>query len=171
MAKFQPPFSDEQLPEETYGWRDAAFANHLARFIVEGFPEGKFTKRFYSRLMQEFGHIAHFNREGFWSTWFCATEQQLDFLRSLTSDCWTPMERAVRSWVIQSGLIAQYQAKLAAEIEARERAILVALKAKYEPDGVPVKLNTAPLPVAPVAPAQRRERASSSGIGQMGLGL
>jgi hypothetical protein len=38
----------------------ATFANQLMAFIAADFPESKFTKKFYNRLSQTFGMIAHY---------------------------------------------------------------------------------------------------------------
>jgi hypothetical protein len=38
----------------------ATFANQLMAFISADFPESKFTKKFYNRLSQTFGMIAHY---------------------------------------------------------------------------------------------------------------
>lgn len=47
----------------------AKFANHFVRFVKSGFKPTLFYSWFYKRLSMTFGHIAHFNRQGFWHTW------------------------------------------------------------------------------------------------------
>lgn len=48
----------------------AKFANKLAKFVENGFKESEFSKSFYNRLSLCFGHFAHYDKYGFWCTWF-----------------------------------------------------------------------------------------------------
>jgi hypothetical protein len=57
----------------------ADFANNLVRFINSGFHRKYWTKKLYQRLSNCFGHIAHFNAEGFYSTWFSSELQQREW--------------------------------------------------------------------------------------------
>ena len=59
----------------------AKFANHFFRFLAKGCPESLFHKWFYSRLSMTFGHIAHFNRGGFYDVWFATPAKRLAFIR------------------------------------------------------------------------------------------
>jgi hypothetical protein len=53
----------------------ADFGNAFLHFIESEWKETLFTKTFYNRLSNTFGHIAHFNRTTFYSTWFTRTRK------------------------------------------------------------------------------------------------
>jgi hypothetical protein len=120
----------------------AKFANQLMAFIAADFPESKFTKKFYNRLSQTFGMIAHYNVGGFFSTFFTDTEGKLRFLRCLVEwPCYgsseftfSDVERATSAAIQSTNYVEAYAARLAREIETRERQILVALQEKYQGD-------------------------------------
>lgn len=57
------------------------FCNAFKRFVEAGFPVEKFTKSFYNRLSMCFGHIAHYNKNGFYDVWFSSPERQHEFIR------------------------------------------------------------------------------------------
>jgi hypothetical protein len=88
-----------------------------------------------------FGHIAHFNRQGFFETFFTTTADKVRFFRmTLAHPCFgdptftcSDVERALQGWLRESGLLAKYEQRLADEMEAGERRELARLKAKYEP--------------------------------------
>lgn len=48
----------------------AKFANHFIKFWDSNFDKKYFKKWFYQRLMNTFGHIAHYNQLGFWEEFF-----------------------------------------------------------------------------------------------------
>jgi len=48
----------------------AKFANDLCRFVAADFKQTLFTEKMYRRLAMTFGHIAHFNRRGFFAEFF-----------------------------------------------------------------------------------------------------
>jgi hypothetical protein len=118
----------------------AAFANQLMAFIAADFPESKFTKKFYNRLSQTFGMIAHYNVDGFFSTFFTDTAGKLRFLRCLVEwPCYgsseftfSDVEHATSAAIQSTNYVEAYAAQLAREIETRERQILAALQEKYQ---------------------------------------
>ncbi len=118
-----------------------AFANRFVRFVQSDFSLKHFTEKFYRRLSNTFGNIAHYNRNGFWETFFTTTVDKVRFLEltlrwSWGGDpAWTygDVERALQDWLRTSGLLAQYRQRLAEETEAAERACLTRLQAKYGP--------------------------------------
>ena len=57
------------------------FVKHFIKFVEKGFPQHLFTKKFYNRLMNTFGHIAHYNQQGFWDTWFTCAADKARFLK------------------------------------------------------------------------------------------
>lgn len=118
----------------------AKFANHFVRFVEADFPASIFPKWFYTRLSMTFGHIAHYDISGFYGTWFANDRTKHEFLtHELRSGGWgdpaytyVDVERALKGWIIKSGLVETYAAKISAATEKAERATLAALKAKYE---------------------------------------
>lgn len=59
----------------------ARFANHFVNFVEEGFPSSLFYLWFYKELSDCFGHIAHYDRAGFFGTFFSDEEGKVDFLK------------------------------------------------------------------------------------------
>jgi hypothetical protein len=120
----------------------AKFANQFAKFVLSDFAASRFPHWFYNRLSMTFGHIAHYNQGGFYSTWFADTAGKLDFLKRTVehphygdpSFTYSDVEKVLHEWVRANGFITTYTDKLRKEREASERATLAALKAKYEPE-------------------------------------
>ena len=119
----------------------ARFANHFVRFVASGFKETLFHDWFYKRLSMTFGHIAHYNRGGFFSTFFESTQGKVDFLHQ-TLNPWTgfvgdpaftycDVERAIATWLETSGYPSLWADRLARETEQTELTQLARLRAKY----------------------------------------
>lgn len=95
----------------------ADFANHLVRFLTHGCPFSLFTKRFYNRLNKSFGHIAHYDRFGFYLEWFSTHQRRLAFLERLLSWAtygdpaytFSDVERAVQKHLQQTSLLQQFE--------------------------------------------------------------
>lgn len=49
-------------------------------FVKHGFQWSHFSDRIYKHLSLHVGHIAHFDRGGFWQTWFKDGEDRLAFI-------------------------------------------------------------------------------------------
>ena len=105
-----------------------------------------------------FGHIAHYDLRGFYSTWFADDAARLSFLRhTLAFPCYgdpaytfSDVERAIKAELRRRPLIGQYESRVAAAVRAREIAQLERLQAKY---GVPsTSANSVPLPMLPSVP-------------------
>lgn len=138
------PFTAEQFTAYDSGYETAEskakFANHLVRFIESDFKWTLFYDWFYTRLSMTFGHIAEFTRTGFYGVWCSDTESKLAFLRNIRDSrsfgepthCMVDVENAIRKWLTESGYLKRYENLLTKEIEAKERAELARLKAKYE---------------------------------------
>ena len=63
--------ADQFTPSRFSAAEDKAkFANHFVRFVDSGFKRTLFHKWFYVRLSMCFGHIAHYNRHGFYGHFF-----------------------------------------------------------------------------------------------------
>jgi hypothetical protein len=67
--------------EHTSSKEKAEWANRLASFIFNGFKYVDFSNLIYTRLSNCFGHIAHYNRETFYDTWFSSPAKQADFIK------------------------------------------------------------------------------------------
>jgi hypothetical protein len=132
--------ADQFTPTKFDTAQDKAwFANHFIKFVESGFEQRHFTDRFYRRLSNTFGFIAHFNRLEFWETFFTTTTDKLRFLEiTLSYPCygdgaWTysDVERVIQSWLAVDGTLAKFRERLAAEVEAGERVELERLRRKY----------------------------------------
>ena len=55
-------------------------------FVKNDFDEAKFTKRLYDHLIQHCSFIAHYNKEGFYSTYFKNPEDTIHFLSQFDKD-------------------------------------------------------------------------------------
>ena len=145
----------------------ARTTNAILKFIDSGFDRDLFTRQVYSGgLMYMFGHIAHYNQSGFFSTWFDSDSDILNWLVYVSearlygdADCTLiEVERIVQKFVRDSGLIALYEGRIARAQEEAERAQLAALKAKYEgSDGDGLFLSTAEREALRNAPAKARK--------------
>jgi hypothetical protein len=117
----------------------AWFANQFVKFVESGFEQHHFTDRFYRRLSNTFSHIAHFNRLGFWETFFATTEGKVRFLEitqrhpCFGDPAWTysDAERILQSWLAVDGTLAKWRERLAGEVEAGERAEFERLRSKF----------------------------------------
>ena len=157
----------------------AKFANHFLRFMSKGFPERSFTQGFYQRLSNCFSHMAHYDRHGFWGTFFTSTEGRLAFIDHTLrgggygDPAWTycDVELAIRRRVGEAGVLQAYRIARAAEIEGAERELLRRLTAKYDPtvegDLVALPEATASLPSSVVG--LPRPRSSRGPAIQLGL--
>lgn len=119
------------------------FYQHFIRFVESDFQEALFYNWFYRKLSMTFGHIAHYDKGGFYATFFSETEGKVRFLEATLQGggygdpafTFSDVENALRAWVISKGLLDEYRNRLLAEEEAAERALLRRLKQKYEGEG------------------------------------
>jgi hypothetical protein len=110
--------------------KKARFAKTFIRFVQADFPSRQLTKAFYHRLALTFGYSAHFDRFDFYGDFFTTTEGTVDFLRqTLQWPCdgdpsftYSDVERAIQSWLLQNGVLAQHEQRLAEETQAVEKA-------------------------------------------------
>jgi len=118
----------------------AWFANQFVKFVEGGFSKRHFTQRFYRRLSNTFGHIAHFNQHEFWNTFFATTADKLKFLeQTLAGPCYgdpaatySDVERELQRWLAIAGTLDTFRRQLAAEFRAAERAEYERLRARFE---------------------------------------
>jgi hypothetical protein len=121
----------------------ADFANQFVKFVESGYSRDAFPKRFYQRLSNTFGHIAHYNQDNFYAEFFSTLEGRLEFARITETreifgdPLWTfsDAERAIQAWAIEYGMFKKAQEELNKATEQRERNLLAQLKAKYESKG------------------------------------
>ena len=67
-----PPFEPSAFTPTKFSTTEdkAWFGNTLLKFLANDSPQTGFTTRLYHRLSLTFGHIAHFNKYGFYETFF-----------------------------------------------------------------------------------------------------
>ena len=115
------------------------FFQQFQRFVLSDFKRTIFPKWFYRQLSMTFGHIAHFDQDGFYATFFKSLSGKIHFLQQTVewnmggdpAYTYSDVERALKAWVLEVGLIRAYCAKQEAVIEQEERATLSRLQAKY----------------------------------------
>lgn len=115
------------------------FFRQFQRFVSSGFARKYFTQRFYNRLSNTFGHIAHCDIHGFWAAHFTCTRDQLAFLQQTVQwPCWgdptytySDVESALRKWVLREGYIDAFAQRLEVEIRNEELALLAVLQTKH----------------------------------------
>lgn len=81
------------------------FAKHFIRFVESGFNKNLFYKWFYTRLSMTFGHIAHYNKDGFYAYFFEYHDE--DFITSCLlgggygdpSCTYSDVERYLKNWL------------------------------------------------------------------------
>lgn len=56
------------------------FEKHFKRFVMSGFKRTLFYKWFYIQLSMTFGHIAHYNKSGFYDHFFTTANGKREFL-------------------------------------------------------------------------------------------
>ena len=118
----------------------AAFGNHFLHFVDSGWKRTLFNKSFYNRLSMCFSHIAHYDIEGFYSTWFESERDQLEFLRhTLKFPCYgspeftfCDVERAIQSEIRKSNLLTEYEMRVEKATRAAELTLLAQLQSKYK---------------------------------------
>lgn len=161
-AQFKPTEWDD-------GVAKARFANHFVRFVRSGFQRTMFQEWFYKRLSSCFRHIAHYNRHGFYETWFSSAKRQYAFIENaLHFPCYgdpaytySDVERALQGWLREDDTIARLHLSALQEqrsnaqrtalaalasLSANERtAVLRALDAEVAPGDLPL-VPTVPAP-------------------------
>ena len=137
----------------------AQFGNTLLYFMLTGFLAGRFTEKLYMRLSMCYGHIAHFDRQGFSETWFDSPESIASFVNHLMQwPChgdagytFSDVERAIQREAARLNLVAKVNEAAARSTQQRELALLSTLENKYRRDSV--------IPMPNSATARREEPA------------
>lgn len=115
------------------------FVSHFLRFVKADFKWTLFYNWFYTRLSMTFGHIAHYNKNGFYGTFFTTIKGKVDFLKiTLNYPChgdpeytYSDAEKVIQKALRDGSYLQKYQKQLAQEIEKEEKAELARLQAKY----------------------------------------
>lgn len=142
MAKIRPTtFLASQFTPTQFDTAEvkAAFANKLIRFMIAGFPKGSFDKKFYKRLSMTFGHIAHYDQNGFYSAQFSTLTHQVLFVQNLMrwpchgspTHTYCDVEKAVAEWCRTSGIMSSLAEQLEIAVRESELKRLAELQAKY----------------------------------------
>ncbi len=105
----------------------AAFGNTFLHFIRNDFKRSLFTKTFYRKLSQTFGHIAHYDQTGFYQTWFEEDATKLSFLKhTLNHPCYgdpeytySDVERALQAEVDKLNLVTLYTMRVEQELRTK----------------------------------------------------
>ena len=161
-------------PADSKAW----FAIHFLRFASADFPKHHFTQRFYSRVMGTFGMVAHYDRIGFWTEYFTGTAGKIEFIEQVIqwrcygdpTHTFSDAEHEIQRRLRQVDLLRLYREANRAERDAAERAEFARLKARFEPDGMPVPLRIHSHDF-PVAPRRMARTARGPAPGQLTLAI
>jgi hypothetical protein len=142
------PFVAEQFTTMVNGGitaeAKADYGNQLMRFIASGFKRTLFTKSLYNNLNSSFGHIVHFDIDGFYAVWFSDVYRQYEWLMYvLRHDIYgdpkytrCDVERAVKSCIVVRGYTSEYYRLTEAATRIGELQELRRLQRKYPQGGV-----------------------------------
>lgn len=120
----------------------AAFADRLVAFMLAGFPHEAFTDDFYRTLSKCRGHIAHYDRGGFYAEWFASADKQAEFVSHWVntpiyghpSHTFSDVEHTVRGWLLSNftavQAVIENNGKAERAAEDAEDARRAALKGK-----------------------------------------
>lgn len=118
----------------------AEFCNRFVRFVKSGYDRKIFTSKFYTRLSLMFGHIANYNANGFYNTFFTTEKGKVRFAEyTQNANCygdptytWSDAEKLLKQWAIENRMLENEAKNLNESIEKEERKQLAYLKSKYE---------------------------------------
>lgn len=161
VAKNIPAFPETQYrsPEEY-----ANIAKRFLLFIGNDFKETLWKKNLYNWLSCQFGHIAHYNLNGFWKNQFSTRQQQTAFVRQVIDYPFYSSHNPehtlplfLRQTILNSGILSSLSTL--AQMDARNIKIALVQKLQKELDAeftqqkpsVLTKIHT-PTPQQPPAP-------------------
>jgi hypothetical protein len=160
-----PFIASQFVPTEWSSAADkAVFGNTFLHFVESGWKRSLFTKGFYQRLSNCFGHIAHYDIHGFYETWFTSDKDRLEFLKNASTwACYgdpkftfSDVERALRQQIHGRNYVALYEVRAAEELRTAETMILRRLEAKYRSPTAATPSDMEPREEAePTSPATR----------------
>ncbi len=139
MAK--GPFSASQFIATQFSTADdeAVFGNAFLHFIESEWKRTLFTKSFYNRPPNCYGHIAHFDVHGFYVTWFTTEKDRFEFLKNAMAwPCYgspehifCDVERALQQEIRKRKFLESYQLRAAQQLRSAEMSVLERLEKKY----------------------------------------
>ena len=141
----------------------AKIANQMTRFILGGFQRGSFNKAMYQHLSKMFGHVAHYNINGFYEQWFANLKACRDWAEHISGNwlsglgdprfTWSDVEKTLIQWVKENQITEQLEELYRTDIEQKELALLNALQQKYAPQEALLQVDeVTPVPVEIAAP-------------------
>jgi len=116
------------------------FADRFVAFVEAGFPVTRFNKKFYRQLCQMFGHIAHFDRDGFYAAFFTSAHGKLEFIEHLfghwvgvgdPAATWSDVEQAIAEVAEERGWLERASREAAEAVRRTELTLLADLAARY----------------------------------------
>ncbi len=119
----------------------ARFVNQFIKFVESDYSPNAFPKWFYIRLSMTFGHIAHYNQDGFYETFFSSLQGRLQFAKITEAyerygdphHTFSDAEKVIQDWARSFGMVIKAQSLLDKATEARDRALYESLKARFDP--------------------------------------
>jgi hypothetical protein len=135
-----PFLPSEFVPTKFSSAADKAdFGSALLNFLDADCPQELFTKKLYQRLSMTFGHIAHYDRSGFYDTWFTRPRHRAAFVeKTLRWPChgdpeftFSDVEYAIQQVMRQRNYLARFELKAAEALRTAELRDLEWLEAKY----------------------------------------
>lgn len=137
-------FNPDQFTDTRFDTAEAKadFANHFVKFVEDGHQWEDFPDWFYRRLSMTFGHIAHYDRVGFYNTFFTSAEGLVRFARHThggqfwigrgdPSHTWADVEQVLMDWAERVGYLVAMTRNLNEQTKDRELAEYVRLQEKY----------------------------------------
>lgn len=105
------------------------FFEQFKKFVMNGFEQKYFTKKFYARLSMTFGHIAHYDQGGFWEEFFTTTADKIRFLeQTLEYPCYgnpaftySDVEKELIAWLKTTTILAHLHRQWSVETESNKR--------------------------------------------------
>ena len=79
-----PNFKDEKFLSKS---QKETILKNWCRFIKSGFKKGNFTRAIYEHLHLHCGFIAHFDRNGFFNTYFVEPQDTIAFMEIFERNC------------------------------------------------------------------------------------
>jgi hypothetical protein len=144
LAYYKPEKGGEKMSYTPTQWNTVEdkekFVAKFKGFVKAGFKQEHFTKEFYNRMSMMRGHIAHYDRGGFYQAQFGNAIQKAEFLDQWTTGhingdpawTWSDVEQVLMDWLKENPQYEQRErAEFNAAVEAKERTELARLTAKY----------------------------------------
>ncbi len=116
------------------------FIKHFKRFVEGGMKRTVFPKWFYIALSTTFGHIAHYDINGFYDTWFRTLCSKIAFLEhTLKAGCYgspaftySDAEKVIQDWLRKSGIIKELHTQNTSEEKEARHELYLKLKDEFE---------------------------------------